>query len=241
MDGVGAAGRMGTSLAASRRAREGDPSEQWTLIGGLMVQLHAVRAGLPASRAMVDVDMVLHIETGNTTFGGVREQLEKLGYTLRLPIGDGPVHRFERADEQVDVMVADHLAPKWQPKVLGIAKACFDVEIGDTTIRLSVPDVLGALVLKGAAYKADPRDPSRHLDDAAVLACAVDNPMDERKRMQGSDHGRVLVLAKQLESVDHRSWSGIPVEHRSRGHRALQLIAGVSTGSRVGARRRLRS
>ncbi len=207
------------------------PSEQWTLIGGLMVQLHAVHAGLPASRATVDVDMVLHIETGKTTFGGVREQLEKLGYTLRLPMGDGPVHRFERADEQVDVMVADHLAPKWQPKVRGVPvfavpggtsalrkTVCFDLAIGDAAIRLSVPDVLGALVLKGAAYKADTRDPSRHLDDAAVLACAVDNPMDERKRMQGSDHGRVLVLAKQLESIDHRSWSGIPVEHRSRGH-----------------------
>ena len=62
------------------------PSEQWTLIGGLMVQLHAVRAGVPPTRATVDVDMILHIETGAATFGGVRARLEQIGYELQMPV-----------------------------------------------------------------------------------------------------------------------------------------------------------
>jgi hypothetical protein len=44
---------------------------------------------------------------------------------------------------------------------------------GESSLTFSVPDVLGALVLKGAAYKTDPRDRNRHLNDAALLACTV--------------------------------------------------------------------
>ncbi len=69
------------------------PGDRWTLVGGLMVQLHAVRAGLPVNRATVDVDMVLHIETGATTFGQARYALESLGYDLHIPNGRrAPVH-----------------------------------------------------------------------------------------------------------------------------------------------------
>jgi len=67
------------------------PHTQWTLVGGLMVQLHAVHAGVRVTRPTRDVDMILHIETGATTFSGVRQKLERLGYELREPVGDGPV------------------------------------------------------------------------------------------------------------------------------------------------------
>ncbi|MFE5702259.1 hypothetical protein [Rhodococcus koreensis] len=214
------------------------PSEQWTLIGGLMVQLHAVRAGLPLTRATVDVDMVLHIETGAATFGGVRGRLEQLGYELQMPVR-GRVHRFVRSGgvEQVDVMVADHLAPKLRPRVSGrevfavpagtsALRKTVDclVEIGGVSTKLSVPDVLGALVLKGAAYLEDPRDRGRHLDDAVVLACAVDNPMADRARMRGSDRGRVRALAEVLADPDHRSWLSMPEQRRRRGRDALLLL-----------------
>jgi hypothetical protein len=58
------------------------PGDRWTLVGGLMVQLHALHAGLPLERVTVDVDMVLHIETGATTFGQARAALESIGYEL---------------------------------------------------------------------------------------------------------------------------------------------------------------
>lgn len=112
------------------------PSAQWTLVGGLMVQLHAVRAGLPLTRATRDVDMILHIETGAATFGGVRRELERLGYRLREPIGRGPVHRFVRGTgdaETVDVMVADRLPPKLHPKVL--QRKLFAVPGGTSALR----------------------------------------------------------------------------------------------------------
>lgn len=179
-----------------------------------------------------------HIETGAAAFGEVRHRLERLGYQLRMPVGEGPAHRFVRGGEQVDVMVADNLAPAHRPTVAG--RAVFALPAGTSALRktvdceididgervtLSVPDVLGALVLKGAAYRADTRDRGRHLEDAAVLACAMDNPLRERARMVGSDRGRVRYLATALADATHPAWLAVPAEHRARGHAALQVVA----------------
>ena len=217
------------------------PHTQWTLVGGLMVQLHAAYARLALTRPTRDVDMLLHIETGAATFNGVREELERLGYTLHEPVGEGPVHRFVRgpdAAEMVDVMVADRLPPTLRPKVL--RRAVFavsggtsalrktvncEVDIGETTVTLSIPDVLGALVLKGAAYIEDNRDGDRHLDDAAVLACAATDPVGDRGRMIGSDLRRVTALRKVLQDENHRSWLATGGNAR-RGRAALQVLVG---------------
>lgn len=54
----------------------------WTLVGGLMVQLHGLLANLPPSRATNDIDLVLHLETGATSFAAVVGRLGEVGYTL---------------------------------------------------------------------------------------------------------------------------------------------------------------
>ena len=75
-----------------------------------------------------------------------------------------PVHRFARGSrdaETVDVMVADRLPPKQHPKALrrkvfavpggtsALRKTVnCEVTAGEVVVMLSIPDVLGALVLK---------------------------------------------------------------------------------------------
>ncbi|MFV8160739.1 hypothetical protein ACNQVK_01050 [Mycobacterium sp. 134] len=219
------------------------PHTQWTLIGGIMVQLHAVHAGMQITRPTRDVDMVLHIETGVVSFSGVREKLEQLGYVLREPMGEGPVHRFvrgDRAEEQVDVMVADHLPPSLEQKAL--RRKVFEVPggtsalrktvnchvvVGSETIVLSIPDALGALVLKGAAYLEDARDRRRHLDDAVVLTCTVSNPMADRERMIGSDSKRIRALWSVLQDRGHPSWIAVGERSALRGHNALRILVGT--------------
>jgi hypothetical protein len=217
------------------------PHTQWTLVGGLMVQIHAVYAGLQLTRPTRDVDMLLHIETGAATFGGVRHELERLGYALLEPVGDGPVHRFVRGPrdaETVDVMVADHLSPKWHPraphrKVFAVPGGTSalrktvncEVNSGEDVVVLSIPDVLGALVLKGAAYMEDSRDRGRHLDDAAVLACAATDPVGDRARIIGNDRRRIWALWMVLQDLDHQAWIATGTNSR-RGHGALRVLVG---------------
>lgn len=220
------------------------PSDQWTLIGGLMVQLHAAKAGVPLNRPTLDVDIVLHIETGAAVFNEVKKQLEDLGYELRWSLqDDDPIHRFTRGGaktpEIVDVMVADHLPPKHVPKLKGhpvfqvpgatsaLRKTVnCTIEIDGVPTRLSLPTVLGALILKGAAFISDRKDTQRHLDDAAILASAIGNPIVERDvTMTENDPRRLEKLAEALENPQHRSWQLVPEGRRDRAYRALMTIA----------------
>jgi hypothetical protein len=173
---------------------------------------------------------VLHIETGAITFADARDALEGLGYEIQLPLGRGnPVHRFMRGDDRVDVMVADHLAPAHVPEVSG--RKLFQVPAGtsvlrktvnctierlvESNLRFSIPDTLGALVLKSAAYKEDSRDRDRHLDDAAILACTIEDPSRDSERLEsGRDRGRIQLLARELADASHRSWQLVPEELR---------------------------
>ena len=54
-----------------------------------MVQVHAAHAGMSLTRPTVDVDMILHIETGAATFSGIRERLENLDYAIQSQSAPG--------------------------------------------------------------------------------------------------------------------------------------------------------
>ena len=63
---------------------------------------------------------------------------------------------------------------------------------------ISTPSVLGAVVLKAAAFRTDSRDPGRHLQDAAILLACLDNPLTARQQYTGSDLSRMHTLARNL-------------------------------------------
>ncbi len=99
------------------------PSEKWTLVGGLMVQLHTVHHRLGVVRPTNDVDIVLHVERSRGVPAQTANALESIGYRLRAAMDprDNTAHRFVRGtstvdlvagdDEIVDVLLADHPAP----------------------------------------------------------------------------------------------------------------------------------
>lgn len=219
------------------------PEFSWTLVGGLMVQVHAVCIGLP-HRPTDDVDIVLHIETNAISYAGARARLEELGFTLRRPNDrEGFVHRFERGKDVVDVMVADHLVT--EPEVMGhkVFKVPgstgalqrtvnVTVHIGDDEVRFSLPSVIAALGLKGAAYAADSRDVERHLRDAAVLACCIDDPEAVAAQVQGSDGGRIRKLWLKLKDPRHLAWLLIEDrELREDGYHALSDLVELLLGA----------
>lgn len=193
------------------------PPDSWTLVGGLMVQLHARLAGLTPSRPTTDVDAALHLESGVIRYADAAASLRTIGYEL----DDSPAlaYRFQRGDHTVDLMVADHLGPVRQPRYAGrevfaitggkqALKRTIDVEVAtiDGLVRLSLPSVHGALVLKGAAYLSDSRDRDRHASDAVVLLACLDQPDVVLENLAGSDRKRLLAIVRALERPE--AWAG---------------------------------
>ena len=216
------------------------PSTQWTLVGGLMVQLHCAAAGLAVSRPTVDVDIVLHIETGAATTTSVMAVLAKLGYTLQKSIDDeAPAHRFVRDKQQIDVMIADHMPESKVPTIGGrkpfqvsggtqALKRTVNCRLKDDDIEpvlISIPNALGALVLKGAGYKEDSRDRDRHLDDAVVLCATIKKPLETATEMGGSDRSRIITLHTALANSGHRSWQLLEAVDRTQAMDALRILA----------------
>lgn len=224
------------------------PLTSWTLIGGLMVQVHAVAAGLPVVRPTNDVDVLLHVETGRGRAGEVARALEGLGYRLAPGIDPrtGTAHRFVRdggvvdlvTSSVVDIVAADHAPPRTLERFRGFdlvqvaggtqaLRRTTRAELAitdDGPTAISVPDAFGALMLKAAAHRADGRDRDRHLTDAAVLLACLD-PFEERST-SGSDRSRLLHLRKHLDDPAAPAWLLLPASARRDGRAALDLLCG---------------
>jgi len=214
-------------------------ADKVTLIGGLMVDIHARRAGVVMPRPTVDVDVLVDYQAERSGLNSVARVLGSLGFSL----GDQGQFgfRFRHADgRKIDVMVADHLPSRMEPRlgrrpalpVPGGAQAirrrdtyllAFD---GGAPVGVGVPDSTGALVVKSAAYLVDNRDRDRHLDDAAVLlASAGDVSEIHYRELSMNDRKRLGVLTDQLSDSSHRSWAALGVSDRQRGATNVQLIA----------------
>jgi hypothetical protein len=227
------------------------PAGSWTLVGGLMTQLHTIDHGIGVVRPTNDVDIVLHIETMRGVPGTVATALEELGYRLQHSIDprNNTAHRFIRGttaidivtdgqDDQVDVLIAYHAAPRVVEKLRGrdmvrmeggtqalrrTVNARLQI-VGGTRSTVSVPRPFGALILKAAAFITDSRDRGRHLFDAVALLACIDDPYAEREDFTGSDRGRIAMLVSHL-GQSHAAWRSLPEEHRIQAQLALDILA----------------
>ncbi|MBF4161219.1 hypothetical protein [Nocardioides acrostichi] len=133
------------------------PAEQWTLVGGLMVQIHSIHHGLGVVRPTNDVDIVVHVETSRGVADETAIALRSLGYKLRPTFDprDNTAHRFVRGhskvdlvtdhpgvdsgdavEEVVDVLVADHHAPSVTQRLAG--REMVRIEGGTQALRRTV-------------------------------------------------------------------------------------------------------
>ena len=224
------------------------PHENWTLVGGLMTQLHCIHRGLDVIRPTNDVDIVLHVETTRGIAARAAAALESLGYELRDDPGAEFAHRFTRdkatvdmlvsVPDMIDVLVADHAAPRVVEMLRGrtmvaieggtqalrrTVNARLTIEAGKN-ITVSVPAPFGALLLKAAAYETYSRDRDRHLSDAAALLCCLDDPYGDREQFAGSDRARVEVLRQALPD-DHAAWRALAADVRYQGQAALRILS----------------
>lgn len=90
---------------------------------------------------------------------------------------------------------------------------------------VSVPNTLGALILKGAAYREDSRDGRRHLDDAAVLAATLKDPLGMVPELRGSDRSRIITLHRALADPLYPSWLMLEDKDRTHSQDTLRILA----------------
>lgn len=212
-------------------------AREWTLVGGLMVDIHARRANIWMARPTDDVDVLVDIASNRSSLAEARAILWQMGFTLSA--NEQHAYRFIHEDgRKVDVMVADHLPSRMTPRL--DRRPAFEATAGEQAIRrreiyrltfdggvavdIGVPNVLGALVAKGAAWLVDRRDRTRHLDDAAVLlACIADASQLDFDGMSTNDRKRIGAIIEQLDGA-HPSWISLTNDARSYGLFNRELI-----------------
>ncbi len=170
----------------------------WTLIGALMVMLHAHDHGLDAHRTTRDADALVDVRGIAQATRRLVATLERLGWQLHPehPTADDIGFRFAKDGLLFDVLAPDGLGqrtdlttmpPLKTAPMTGGSRALNrtrirDVALGHRVGQLPVPDLLGALLIKSRAAAADRtatadpgHRPERHPEDLAVLyACATD-------------------------------------------------------------------
>lgn len=184
------------------------PVDRWALVGGLMVQAHALAAQIETTRVTLDVDAAVRVEAGVFSYSEAAAALVQLGYTL--DDSTQRAYRFSRGADIVDLMVPDHERPP--PR--HARREVMQVEAGNqamgrlqvvrfthdrTEFDIFVPTLHGALVLKAAAHMVDQRDRDRHLLDAITLLACIDDVEPIVGELRGSDRRRLLHMLSAFE------------------------------------------
>lgn len=215
----------------------------WTLVGGLMVMLHAIEAGVSIGRATKDVDAVAASRAVANATRKLSSTLLALGWDLDAGRfkGERTGFRFERDGLLFDVLAPDGLSertdittvpPAQSITVAGGTRALQQTEHlavrhGDREGIIPRPDVLGALVIKSRAavldkgVSSDPaRRPERHAEDLAVLYACAGDPTAARAATAGKD-------VKHLRAAPEPTWEILPTaSDRAAGQAAHRILTG---------------
>ncbi|MEG1561520.1 MAG: hypothetical protein RR323_03855, partial [Raoultibacter sp.] len=88
-----------------------------------------------------------------------------------------------------------------------------------------IPNLLGALVLKSAAYCADWRDRHRHLDDVALLSSLITDHKEVLDELHGSDRKRLRAAAEALSDPNDSAWMKLNPENQKAGQMTLHILS----------------
>lgn len=158
----------------------------WVLIGGLMVQLHALERGIVDVRPTRDID-VLGQARPQGSLRAIDEALRAEGFEPTGPDLDGFAHRYERSDLLVDLLAPDGLNPP--PDLGGGVKAVgvpggsqalkrseiVTVSVDGNEFELRRPTLLGAILIKARSIMRH-TDPESQREDLLRLLALVKDP-----------------------------------------------------------------
>jgi hypothetical protein len=158
---------------------------EWVLVGGLMVQLHALEGGDGDVRVTADID-VLGQARPQGALDALDAALRAEGFQLVGPDLDGFAHRYRRDALTIDVLSPDGIRP---PATIGGQKAVgipggtqalgraelVTVAVGGREFELRRPTLLAAILLKARSLMRH-ADPEAQREDLLRLLALVDDP-----------------------------------------------------------------
>ncbi|MDR0501549.1 MAG: hypothetical protein LBG97_09990 [Coriobacteriales bacterium] len=211
--------------------------DSWILVGGLMVQAHALLERREV-RVTKDIDILIDVLANTSNISHVLNSLESLGFSKQEPgLRGSAFHRLIKGEQVVDTLIADHLPSQKRAKakvdvwpmmeVPGGAQAISRrmlLSIGNTN-RIYMPNLLGAMILKAAAYQVDRRERERHLDDIALLASLITDHASALLELHGSDKKRLKAVWALLRDHNHPSWLKLASTDRLKGQDTLRILA----------------
>jgi hypothetical protein len=205
--------------------------EDWVLIGGLMVQLHAFERGVLDVRATKDVD-VLGQARPQGALAAIDAALQREGFTDVPPDLDGYARRYERDGLIVDVLAPDGVKPA---PALGRGRVAIGVPGGsqalarqeEVTVRrggrafmLRRPTILGAILIKARSLMVH-HDPDAQREDLLLLLSLVDDPRAMAEELRASER-RWLRAAEQR--LDFDGLANVGADRVRRARLAYRLL-----------------
>ncbi len=192
------------------------PIDEWVVVGGQMVAIHAALAGVDPPRVTDDGDVVVDVRgAGRRAMGAVARTLVDIGFTVLSSPDD--VTRFVRGDATIDLLAPEGLAghattipPGRAVQAPGTTQAItrrrlvtVDWVTGSTTVHC--PSLLGAIVAKAAgaqeivSLSRDERH--KHQGDFVFLlslATTVDHDSIDRTELTAKDRKRVRAAMRPI-------------------------------------------
>lgn len=228
-------GPEGALWASLLDLQDTNPPE-WTLVGALMVTLHAYERGLRRWSATADADAVVEVRGVAKATERFSSKLLDLGWQLEREDMKGETigFRFRRSQPEgrlaFDVLAPEGLGeradlttirPMQAMPVAGARQALsrtrpVSVALGDRHGALPRPDIVGALVMKSHAATKD-SSPDRHVRDLAVLYAAVADPMTEAASLPARSR-------KALQAAPEPGWHALSDRGLAAAGRAARAL-----------------
>jgi hypothetical protein len=171
---------------------------EWTLVGGLMVQMHAYEAGEDDVRATTDID-ILGDARQRAALEKIAQALDNDGFELDPPSPmDGVSHRWRRGSLIVDLLAPDGL--RGDPPMLGGVRTVqipggsqalarsetVEVEINGVITRVRRPTLLGAVLIKARSILVH-ADPDAQRADLVLLLSLIEDPSATAEQLKGRE------------------------------------------------------
>lgn len=224
--------------------------DAWVLIGGQMVFVLAIENGTQLPRATADMDVVVDVRLFQGGTEWLAYWLVDHGFTQDKPSTDGISHRFSRqVIPEAGTVIFDILAPDGLSEATDVTTVppgrtvqtpggtqglnrARRVELAVNTAdgrrvtgNVSVPDLLGALVLKAAATAelTVRENPIRDWADCALLLAMLPDPFATAAALTRGDRRRIGRLT-DLRDRAHPGWDGLSDNDYRAGTTALNIL-----------------